>query len=188
MVAGAASPAYWASWLIVKGFVDSEEIILEEKRIGQNKQPFYLAKFKTLNDEEPQQPINKIAAHLRKLGLDEAAQLRNIFNGTMSAAGWRPLWGEHYEAFKDSLSSAPDIRKDHERIVEPTRPGLFSTYGWRFHEGIEPTVDQCLMRAECNIGDVINGCASYDLNLIRQTVTAAITGQFNETAVPEEVA
>lgn len=186
VVAGLISPAYWASWLIVKGFVDGQEPVLEEKRIGQNKQPFVIAKFKTLNDETPQEPINKVASYVRKLGLDEVAQRRNILNGTMSAAGGRPLWGEHYEAFKDSLSSAPDVRKDYERIVEPTRPGIFSTYGWRFHEGIEPTVDQCLMRAECNIADVVNGSVAYDLDLIRQTLAGAVLGRFQETAVPEE--
>lgn len=184
VIAGAMSPVYWASWLLVKGFVDREEVIFEEKRIGQNKKLFTIAKFKTLDEAE--QPINTVAAFLRKLGLDEAAQRRNILNGTMSAVGGRPLWDEHYELFKDSLESAPDTRKDYERIVEPTRPGIFSTYGWRFHEGIEPTVDQCLMRAECNIEDVVKGSVAYDLNLIRQVLAGAVLGRFQETATPTE--
>lgn len=183
IVARGAYPAFFASRLLVRHYIDDpEEVVFEQKRVGQDYDNFVIFKLRTLNEEG--EPINPLAARVRQLGLDETAQVANLLDGTMSAVGRRPIVGEEFENFMDSLSTSPKLQQQYQKIVMPTRPGIFNSYGKFFHEGFDPTTDQCIARAECDIADTINGSVVYDLGLIKQVVTSMLTGKFEPTELP----
>lgn len=74
--------------------------IFKQKRIGKDKEPFMMFKFRTMiveqfdmngNEIMSEDRITSIGRILRKLSLDELPQLFNILNGTMSIIGPRPM-------------------------------------------------------------------------------------------------
>lgn len=80
-----------------------------QKRSGKNAKPFYIIKFKTMNDKKDgdgnlmsdDERLTKIGIFVRKTSLDEIPQFINILKGDMSLIGPRPLLPE-YENFYDS--------------------------------------------------------------------------------------
>lgn len=71
-----------------------------QKRIGKDKKPFIMYKFRTMiveqfdkdgNEIMSEDRITPIGRMLRKTSLDELPQLFNILNGTMSMIGPRPM-------------------------------------------------------------------------------------------------
>lgn len=81
-------------------------VFFRQKRIGKNKNEFYILKFRTMRVDTPkdipthllQNPdmyITRIGKFLRKTSLDELPQLINILKGEMSFIGPRPaLWNQ----------------------------------------------------------------------------------------------
>ena len=62
-------------------------IIFTQERIGKDKQPFTIYKFRTMR----QGKISLVGKILRKTGIDEIPQLLNILEGKMEFVGPRPL-------------------------------------------------------------------------------------------------
>ncbi|WP_079474800.1 sugar transferase [Marinococcus halophilus] len=92
--------------LMIK-FDSKGPILFKQKRIGKNKIPFHIFKFRTMKIEtpkdtpthmleDPESYITNMGAFLRKTSLDELPQLFNILKGDMSLIGPRPaLWNQY---------------------------------------------------------------------------------------------
>jgi lipopolysaccharide/colanic/teichoic acid biosynthesis glycosyltransferase len=80
------------------GYFDTRSPIFIQERIGKNKRPFKLVKFRTMSVETKSvashlasnASITKLGAYLRKTKIDELPQLINVLKGEMSFVGPRP--------------------------------------------------------------------------------------------------
>ena len=91
-----AFPVFGPVCLYIAWRIRSEDgggVFFFQKRVGQGGRPFLCAKFRTMN----QGRVTRIGEWLRSTGLDELAQVINIFRGEMSAVGPRPLTQEDIE-------------------------------------------------------------------------------------------
>lgn len=82
-------------------------VLFKQKRIGKNKKPFMIWKFRTMKIDaphdtpthmlnDPDKYITKIGKFLRKTSMDELPQIYNILFGKMSIIGPRPaLWNQY---------------------------------------------------------------------------------------------
>lgn len=90
----------WPIFLIVTiiGLLDTGAPIFIQERVGRNKKPFKLIKFRTMNIDTKsvashltnKSSITNLGAFLRKTKLDELPQLINVLKGEMSIVGPRP--------------------------------------------------------------------------------------------------
>jgi len=84
--------------VIIIGTFDTGYPIFVQERVGRNKKPFKLIKFRTMTVETKSvashlansASITKLGAFLRKTKIDELPQLINVVKGDMSLVGPRP--------------------------------------------------------------------------------------------------
>jgi O-antigen biosynthesis protein WbqP len=108
--------------LLIIGYFDTGSPIFRQERVGKNKKPFHLIKFRSmhLNTQSvathlaSSNSITPFGAFLRKSKLDEILQLWNVLFGDMSLVGPRPnLFNQeeliHERAKKNVYSVRPGI-------------------------------------------------------------------------------
>jgi lipopolysaccharide/colanic/teichoic acid biosynthesis glycosyltransferase len=98
----------------VLGLFDTGSPIFIQERVGKNRKPFKLIKFRTMSVATESvathlvqaSSITKLGAFLRKTKLDELPQLINVLKGEMSLVGPRPCLLSQDELIfaRDSLS------------------------------------------------------------------------------------
>jgi lipopolysaccharide/colanic/teichoic acid biosynthesis glycosyltransferase len=103
-------------------------VFFRQKRIGRDREPLYVIKFRTMTHREPDtidqhaeqvlstgddQRITRSGRFLRMTSLDELPQLLNILKGEMSLVGPRPVIPEQLEVvphwFEDRFRVRPGI-------------------------------------------------------------------------------
>jgi len=146
--------------LVVAIKLDSKgPVIFVQKRIGKNKELFFIYKFRTMRIDTPKEmpthllenpdmfitPVGKL---LRKTSLDELPQLFNILKGDMAVIGPRPaLWNQY------------DLIEERDKYgANNIRPGLT---GWAQINGrdeldidVKASLDGYYVEHECFLMDV----------------------------------
>ena len=106
---------------------DRGPILYKAERIGRNSKKFYMYKFRSMKVNSPNilnsdgstfnsendERVTKVGHFIRKMSLDEIAQVLNLLNGTMSfvgprASGWDALSTDKYDE-RDKMKVKPGI-------------------------------------------------------------------------------
>ncbi|EOB3568311.1 lipid carrier--UDP-N-acetylgalactosaminyltransferase [Vibrio vulnificus] len=93
----------------VIGLFDTGSPIFVQERVGRNRKPFKLVKFRTMSVDTQSvashlastSSITKLGAFLRKTKIDELPQLINVLKGDMSLVGPRPNLFNQEELIKE---------------------------------------------------------------------------------------
>ena len=151
-----------------------DTIFFAQTRIGKNKKPFKMLKFRSMrtNDEEDSAwSTNEddrrtfFGALIRKLSIDELPQLINVLKGDMSIVGPRPEIPHFVEQFRDEVQLYM-IR----HMVKPGMTGLAQVSGYRGDTSIRGRID-------CDIAYIENWTIWLDIRIILHTFTSLVNDE-----------
>lgn len=146
--------------------------VFEQKRIGRGHEPFDIQKFQTINPLTGL-PFGFWAEIMRRMGVDETAQLGNVWQGSMSITGHRPLVPEEFDEVRSNLP--PRLGEAWEKVTFDCRPGIISSYGLDHHIRPEADANEYERRAEQDVRDARDASLYHDIQLVAAFAGAAIT-------------
>ena len=155
--------------LYVIGLFDTGSPIFTQERVGRNKKPFILVKFRTMKVDTASvashlastASITPFGGFLRKTKLDELPQLWNVLKGEMSLVGPRPgLFNQ------EELTAARDAKN-----VFAVRPGIT---GLAQVNEIDMSTPELLAKTDREMIDTLN--LSNYFKYILMTVTGSGSG------------
>jgi lipopolysaccharide/colanic/teichoic acid biosynthesis glycosyltransferase len=108
--------------IAILGYIDTKSPIFCQERVGRDKKPFILVKFRTMKPDTASvathlasaSAITPLGNFLRRTKLDELPQLWNVLKGEMSLVGPRPCLFNQHEL----------IDEREKRGVYAVRPGI----------------------------------------------------------------
>lgn len=175
------SPVYLVLAIMIK--CDSKgPVIFKQKRVGKNKEFFYIYKYRSMRIDTPKdspthllqnpdQYITKMGAILRKTSLDEIPQILNIFKGEMSIIGPRPaLWNqEDLIAARDENGSnliTPGLTgyaqvNGRDELPIPVKAGYDGYYAEHLSFGLDVKIFFTTIRKVFKASDVVEGDTSH---------------------------
>ena len=127
-------------------------VIFKQERVGKNKKPFYMYKFRSMrvNEEEKtgwstnvDSRKTRFGAFIRKCSLDELPQFFNVLKGDMSLVGPRPEVPFYVERFKEEI---PLYMLKHQ--VRPGITGWAQVCGLRGDTSIKARIEHDLYYIE----------------------------------------
>lgn len=160
-----------------------DDYVFLQERVGQFGELFQIRKMRTLKPET-EVPINLLANLMRRTGLDETPQYRNILDGTMSAVGHRPIVPSELNTLLEQAD--PLLVEEGLAYVAPTLPGQVSTFALESHLGFDETVDQRDERLRRDIEDVQLGSLRYDAQLIARTIHKALANKMQHGRIAHD--
>lgn len=149
----------------------SGPVIFKQKRIGLNKQPFIMYKFRSMRINSQSDTAwstnvdnrkTKFGSFIRKFSIDELPQFFNVLKGDMSLVGPRPELPHFVETFKDEI---PLYMVKHQ--VKPGITGLAQVNGYRGDTSIKK-------RIEYDIYYIEHWNIFMDINILFKTVFKGI--------------
>ena len=155
--------------IYVLGLFDTGSPVFKQERVGRNKKPFTLVKFRTMSVDTVSvashlastASITKMGGFLRKTKLDELPQLWNVLKGDMSLVGPRPNLFNQAELItaRDALS------------VFDVRPGIT---GLAQVNDIDMSTPDLLAKTDAKMINEMN--INHYFKFIMQTVLGAGAG------------
>lgn len=152
-------------------------IFYKQERIGYNKKPFTIYKFRTMyTDSEANGPalssaddprITPAGHTLRKYRLDELPQFWNVLKGDMSLVGPRP---EREFYLRQIIERAP-----YYNLLHQVRPGITSWGMVKY--GYAGSVEEMIERAKYDLLYIDNVSLAVDLKILLYTVETVVTGK-----------
>ena len=142
-------------------------ILFRQERIGRNKKPFYMLKFRSMRVNDTQDSAwstqtdsrrTKFGALIRKCSMDELPQLWNVLKGEMSLVGPRPEIPAFVDRFREEI---PLYMVRHQ-----VRPGLT---GWAQVNGLRGDTP-IKERVEYDIFYIENWDIWFDIRILLATV------------------
>lgn len=144
-------------------------LIFKQERIGLNRKPFVMYKFRSMKMQDPEEEKKdwttkndsrktKIGTFIRKTSIDELPQFFNVLKGDMSLIGPRPERPYYVEKFMNEI---PKYMVKHQ--VRPGITGWAQVNGWRGDTSIEK-------RIECDIYYIENWSFSFDIRIVFLTI------------------
>lgn len=129
--------------IVLVGYFDTGSPIFKQERVGKNKQPFQLLKFRSMNITTQSvathlanaSEVTPWGSFLRRSKLDELPQLVNVLKGEMSLVGPRPNLFNQEELIKERDS----------RGVYQVVPGIT---GWSQINKIDMSTPQLLAETD----------------------------------------
>ncbi|QZE12876.1 sugar transferase [Halosquirtibacter laminarini] len=99
-------------------FANNGKPFFLQKRPGLHGKPFFIIKFKTMNDKKgangdllsDAERLTKIGHVVRKLSIDELPQLINVLKGDMSFIGPRPLLMEYLPLYNEEQARRHNVK------------------------------------------------------------------------------
>lgn len=142
-------------------------VIFKQERVGLNKRPFMMYKFRSMRvndgqdtawstDADPRK--TRFGSFIRKFSLDELPQFFNVLKGDMSLVGPRPEIPYHVEHFKTEIPRY--------LVRQQVRPGVT---GWAQINGLRGDTD-IAERIRYDIWYIENWTVALDIKILFRTV------------------
>ena len=149
-------------------------ILFKQERVGRNKVPFNMYKFRSMRVNASQQTgwsrdvdprKTKFGSFIRKCSIDELPQFFNVLKGDMSLVGPRPEVPYYVEQFKEEI---PRYMVKHQ--VRPGITGWAQVNGYRGDTSIKK-------RIEYDVYYIENWNFFFDLKILLLTLTKSVNSE-----------
>ena len=151
-------------------------ILFRQERIGLNKKPFIMYKFRSMRVNVEQDTAwtsdmddrrTRLGSLLRKISLDELPQLFNVLSGTMSLVGPRPEIPYYVECFRETVPLY--------MVKYQVRPGMT---GWAQIHGLRGDTS-IPARVEHDLWYIENWSLGLDIKILFKTLLGGMVNQEN---------